>query len=75
MNETGPANGLSYLLCAWCGISTLHRFNVCVHCKTVVIFPSEQRKVHLTVNEKKGLNALIEPWEKRSVRKRKLAPI
>lgn len=38
--EVGTANGLTMLLCACCGTSTLHQHNVCLRCKTLVVFPS-----------------------------------
>ena len=38
--EVGTATGLATLLCACCGIATLHQHNVCIRCKTMVVFPS-----------------------------------
>jgi hypothetical protein len=45
LDEVGNANGLAMLLCACCGSATLHQHNVCVHCKTLVVFPSMRMKL------------------------------
>jgi hypothetical protein len=38
--EVGAVPGFATLLCACCGIATLHQHNVCLRCKTLVVFPS-----------------------------------
>lgn len=55
LDELGTANGLSMLLCACCGMATLHRKNVCVQCHTIIVFPAEQRKVRLSKHARRLL--------------------
>jgi hypothetical protein len=71
-DETGTANGLARMLCALCGCETLHSHNRCVQCHTIVVFPSEQRKVHLSANQRKGLLALDDTAAPRHRRPAKL---
>ena len=60
LDEIGAANGIGMLLCANCGMATLHRNNICIGCRTQVIFPSQQTKVKLSKNARKVLLALDE---------------
>ena len=53
------------LLCACCGMETLHLKNRCIQCRTLVVFPSEQTTVKLSKNARRVLMALDEKPKKR----------
>ena len=61
------------LLCACCGMETLHLKNRCIQCRTLVVFPSEQTTVKLSKNARRVLMALDEKPKKR--RRRKTAAV
>ncbi len=64
-NSETNATPFSRLLCACCGMETLHLKNRCIQCRTLVVFPSEQTTVKLSKNARRVLMALDEKPKKR----------
>jgi hypothetical protein len=58
LDDLGTASGLARMLCACCCLETLHSYNRCVQCGTVIVFPAEQRKVKLSREARRLLNAM-----------------
>ena len=64
---TGPI--LVRLLCACCGLETLHRGNVCIQCGTIIVFPSEQRKVKISKKARRLIMLMDEKHARKRVKK------
>ena len=64
-NSETNATPFSRLLCACCGMETLHIKNTCIQCRTLVVFPTEQTTVKLSKNARRVLMALDEKPKKR----------
>lgn len=62
------------LLCACCGMETLHLKNRCIQCRTLVVFPSEQATVKLSKKARKLVMLMDEKHtRKRAKKNHKLA--